>query len=142
MRTHRQADTETFVEVIRSAGVVSLSNSGVTSEQLLCPANSESQRVTITRVTVAPGARSPRHTHAQSEQIRVALHGDARLLLGGSTTEPFHAGDVVPFVEGDVHGLENPGAEDFVYLAVTSPPIDFRPAYATTWRESAGNDAS
>ena len=84
------------MEIIRSADVVSLSNSGVTSEQLLCPKNSRSHRVTITRVTVAPGARNPRHAHAQSEQAWVALHGSARLLLDGSTTEPFHEGDVVP----------------------------------------------
>ena len=71
----------------------------------------------------------------------MALHGSARLLLDGSTTEPFHEGDVVRFVEGDVHGLENPGAEEFVYLAVTSPPIDLRAAYAADWRKSAGNDA-
>ena len=129
------------MEIIRSADVVSLSNSGVTSEQLLCPKNSRSHRVTITRVTVAPGATNPRHAHAQSEQAWVALHGNARLLLGGSRTESFQEGDVVRFVEGDVHGLENPGAKDFVYLAVTSPPIDLRAAYAADWRASAGNDA-
>jgi quercetin dioxygenase-like cupin family protein len=54
----------------------------------------------------------------------------ARLLLEGSAVESFGEGDTVRFSEGDVHGLENPGPESFVYLAVTSPPINFRSAYA------------
>jgi len=118
------------MEMIRRNEVLTLANRGVTSEQLLFPENSRSSRVTITRVTVSPGATQPRHKHAQSEQIWVALRGTARLLLDGSAVESFGEGDTVRFSEGDVHGLENSGAESFVYLAVTSPPINFRPAYA------------
>ena len=33
------------------------------------------------------------------------------------------------FAEGDVHGFESTGAEPFVYIAVTSPPIKFNYAY-------------
>lgn len=130
------------MEIVRRATVVSLSNSGVTSEQLLSPENSRSERVTVTRVTVAPGARSPRHVHASSEQVWVALRGEARLLLEGSTIEMFSEGDVVRFSEGDVHGVENLSGEEFVYLSVTSPPINFRAAYAADWRESGGSHAS
>jgi quercetin dioxygenase-like cupin family protein len=128
--------------MIRQADVVSLSNAGLTSEQLLFPENSRSQRVTLTRVTVAPGAKNPRHAHPHSEQIWVALRGSARLLLEGSRTEAFGVGDVVRFVEGDVHGLENLGAEDFVYFSVTSPPINFRVAYSADWRESEGSSGA
>lgn len=77
-----------------------------------------------------PGGSQPRHAHAQSEQIWVALSGAARLLLAGSAVESFAEGDIARFAEGDVHGIENAGPENFVYLAVTSPPIDFRSAYA------------
>ena len=94
------------------------------------PKTRRSTRVTVTRVTVPLGATQPRHAHANSEQIWVALRGNARLLLEGSAVETFGEGDVVRFSAGDVHGLENSGAESFVYLAVTSPPINFRPAYA------------
>lgn len=118
------------MEMIRRDEVVSLTKSGVTSEQLLFPENSHSTRVTVTRVTVSPGATQPRHAHPQSEQIWVALRGTARLLLEGSAAEPFGEGDIVRFIEGDVHGVENSGAESFVYLSVTSPPINFRSAYA------------
>jgi quercetin dioxygenase-like cupin family protein len=128
------------VEIIRRTETTSFVNGGVTSEQLLFPENSQSQRVTITRVTVAPGARSPRHTHAASEQVWVALRGSGILLLEGATTAPFAEGDVVRFAEGDVHGIENTGSVEFIYVSVTSPPINFRGAYATIWQ--AGSDSA
>jgi quercetin dioxygenase-like cupin family protein len=122
------------MEIIRRADVQSLVNGDVVSEQLLFPENSKSERVTVTRVTFAPGAKSPRHTHPESEQVMVALRGTGTLLLAGSTTAPFSEGDVVRFSDGDVHGFENTGRSEFVYLAVTSPPINFRNAYAKDWR--------
>ena len=118
------------MEIIRRAEITSFTKAGLTSEQLLFPENSESRRVTLTRVTVAPGARNSPHAHAASEQIWVALRGSGVLLLGGAATAPFAEGDVVRFADGDVHGLENTGPGEFVYLSVTSPPINFRGAYA------------
>jgi quercetin dioxygenase-like cupin family protein len=129
------------VEIIRSTEIASFANGGVTSEQLLFPENSQSQRVTITRVTIAPGARNPPHAHAASEQVWVALRGSGILLLGGAITAPFAEGDVVRFAEGDVHGFENTGTVEFEYLSVTSPPINFRGAYATDWQAGSNNAA-
>jgi quercetin dioxygenase-like cupin family protein len=127
------------VEIIHPTEIASFANGGVTSEQLLFPENS--QRVTITRVTIAPGARNPPHAHVASEQVWVALRGSGNLLLGGAITAPFAEGDVVRFAEGDVHGFENTGTVEFVYLSVTSPPINFRGAYATDWQAGSNNAA-
>ena len=129
------------MEIIRRTEVASFANGGVTSEQLLFPENSASQRITITRVTIAPGAKNPPHVHAASEQVWVALRGSGVLLLGGATTAPFAEGDVVRFAEGDVHGFENTGSVEFVYLSVTSPPLNFRAAYAADWQGSNNNAA-
>ena len=129
------------MEIIHPTEIASFANGGVTSEQLLFPENSQSQRVTITRVTIAPGARNPPHAHAASEQVWVALRGSGNLLLGGAITAPFAEGDVVRFAEGDVHGFENTGTVEFVYLSVTSPPINFRGAYATDWQAGSNNAA-
>jgi quercetin dioxygenase-like cupin family protein len=104
-------------------------NPGVTSVQIVSPHNSRSERVTITRVTVAPGASQPRHAHAGSEQIWIALEGKATLLLADDETRAFGAGEAARFADGDQHGVENGGADPFVYLSVTSPPIDFAPVY-------------
>ena len=107
-----------------------LANPGVVSVQILSPHNSKSERVTITQVTVQPGSGQPRHSHPTSEQIWMALEGTATLLLAEGTTKPIIKGDAVRFTEGDVHGVENSGTAPFVYLAVTSPPLNFDHAYA------------
>ena len=122
------------MEIIRAAAIPTLSNSGVTSQQLLFPENSSSARVTITRVTVAPGARNPPHRHASSEQVWVALRGSGQLLLENGETVTFSAGDVVRFADNDLHGFENTGGSEFEYLSVTSPPVNFRGAYAKEWK--------
>jgi quercetin dioxygenase-like cupin family protein len=122
------------MEIIREADAALLSNSGVSSRQLVSPENSRSERVTITRVSMVPGARNPPHRHISSEQIWVALSGSGTLLLENGETMPFKAGDVARFADNDLHGLENTGDVDFEYIAVTSPPVNFRGAYAKDWK--------
>jgi len=116
------------MEIVRKSSITTLSNSGVQSEQLLFPENSSSRRVTITRVTVEPKAVNPPHRHPASEQIWVALEGNGILLLDHERTEPFSAGDVVRFADGDLHGFCNASNVPFVYLSVTAPPVNFREA--------------
>lgn len=106
-----------------------LSNPGVESVQMLSPHNSTSTRVTITSVTVAPGAEQPRHQHEASEQIWIAVAGNGTLLLQDLSTKSFEQGQVVRFEDGDVHGFKNTGQVPFVYISITSPPIDFSYAY-------------
>jgi quercetin dioxygenase-like cupin family protein len=117
------------MELLSEGDFTLLSNPGVASLQLLSPHNSQSKRVTITRVTVEPGAEQPPHRHSASEQIWLALEGSGELLLGEGKTAPFKHGQVARFADGDVHGFRNTGAQRFVYLSVTSPPINFDYAY-------------
>jgi len=121
------------MELIRGIQIRSFSNSGVTSRQLLFPENSSSERMTITRVTVEPGARNPPHRHPTSEQVWVALRGSGRLLLDDGRTESFSAGDIARFEDGELHGFENTGEDEFEYISVTSPPLNFRQAYERDW---------
>ncbi len=106
-----------------------LRNPGVTSMQIVSPHNSDSTRVTITRVTMEPGATQPRHRHQSSEQIWVALEGAGTLLLAEGASRSFRTGEVARFADGDIHGFTNTGEAPFVYLSVTSPPINFDYAY-------------
>jgi len=117
------------MEFLTEAQFKRLANAGVMSLQLVSSHNSGSARVTITRVTVAPGAVQPRHAHQRSEQVWIALAGAGTLLLGNGESRPITAGEVARFADGDVHGLDNTGAEPFVYLAVTAPPINSDYAY-------------
>ena len=117
------------MEYLNQKEIKKLSNPGVISKQLLNPENSESTRVPNTEVHLEAGACQPRHIHDTSEQIWYALQGDGLLLLANDETMEFHAGDVVRFADRDVHGLLNQSDKEFIYLSVTSPPINFSYAY-------------
>lgn len=117
------------MEFINADTITELSNPGVVSRQLLNPDNSESTRVTITEVHLEVGACQPRHSHEASEQIWYAVKGSGKLLLANEMTKQFRAGDVVRFADKDIHGLLNDGDEEFVYVSVTAPPINFGYAY-------------
>ena len=129
------------MELIRAGQIQAFSNSGVTSRQLLFPENSSSTRLTITRVTVKPGARNPPHRHPASEQVWIALRGEGRLQLEAGRSEAFAEGDVVRFEDGDLHGFKNTGEQEFEYLSVTSPPVNFRAAYEKNWTGKEKDDA-
>ena len=117
------------MEFINSENIKELSNPGVVSRQLINPENSESERVTITEVHLEVGAIQPRHKHDSSEQIWYAIQGTGKLLLADDKEMIFTTGDVVRFADNDIHGLLNDGDAEFVYISVTSPPIDFGSAY-------------
>ena len=117
------------MEFINSESIKEFSNPGVVSRQLINPENSKSERVTITEVHLEVGASQPRHKHDTSEQIWYAIQGSGKLLLADDKEMIFKAGDVVRFAENDIHGLLNDGYTEFVYISVTSPPIDFGYAY-------------
>jgi quercetin dioxygenase-like cupin family protein len=118
------------VEHLKPEQFVTLANPGVTSTQILSPHNSQSSRITITRVVVDAGAVQPRHTHSSSEQIWYAQAGSGLLLLANGRTQAICAGEVVRFAENEVHGFENTGVGAFEYLSITAPPVDFGYAYA------------
>ena len=128
------------MELIRAADVRVFSNSGVTSRQLVFPENSSSMRLTITRVIVKPGRKNPPHRHPESEQVWIALRGSGELHLEAGRILQFTEGDIVRFEDGDLHGFENTGGSDFEYISVTSPPINFRTAYAKNWSASTNNE--
>ena len=120
---------ETQWNLSNKENIKNLSNPGVISRQILNPENSKGERVTITEVHLEPSAIQPRHTHEASEQIWYAVKGKGILLLADDEEKDFLAGDVARFAEGDVHGLRNDSNEEFIYISVTSPPINFGYAY-------------
>lgn len=56
------------MEFIKKESIKNLKNSGVISKQLLSPANSESDSVTITEVHLEPKAMQNRHSHKFSDK--------------------------------------------------------------------------
>src|SRR5579884_3568209 len=108
------------IQRLSTRHVTVLKNPGKRSKQLVWPRNAPEASMTITRVTIEPGAVSRRHAHAKSEQIWIVERGFGVLLM---------AGDIVRTPPGETHGVRNTGSEPLVYLAITSPPEDFTSAY-------------
>jgi quercetin dioxygenase-like cupin family protein len=117
------------IQRLSAADFTTLENSGFRSLQIVWPKNSPNACVTITRVTMEPGATSARHVHPVSEQVWLIEQGSALLLMADGQTDGLRVGDVVRTPAGTIHGVANTGGEPFVYLAVTTPPQDFSPAY-------------
>lgn len=117
------------MDFISKDSIAEFENPGVTSRQLINPDNSKSEKVTVTEVHLKPGATQCRHSHDFSEQIWYALKGKGQLLLADNEERIFEVGDVVRFEQNDIHGLYNDSDEEFVYISVTAPPIDFSYAY-------------
>ena len=109
-----------------------LEKAGIELAQIISVHNAPEALVTITRVTMEPGAISARHRHPHSEQIWLVERGTATLLLDAEQVAEIGAGDVIRTSPGEVHGVTNTGSEPFVYLAVTTPPQDFTSAYLRT----------
>jgi quercetin dioxygenase-like cupin family protein len=122
------------IQHFSAADFTTLLNPGVRSVQIVWPENEPEARVTITRVTMEPGAVSARHAHPVSEQIWLIEQGSAELLKADGDTEVLRAGDVVRTPAGMIHGVANTGDEPFIYLAVTTPPQDFTASYKTQHR--------
>jgi quercetin dioxygenase-like cupin family protein len=117
------------IQRLSEADSTTLENPGVRSLQIVWPNNAPEARVTITRVTMQPGATSARHAHSVSEQIWLVEQGNALLLMADDETDKLRAGDVVRTPPGTIHGVANTGGEPFVYLAVTTPPQHFSTDY-------------
>lgn len=117
------------IQRLSATDFTTLQNSGFRSLQIVWPNNAPEARVTITRVSMEPGATSARHVHPVSEQIWLIERGSALLLMDDGQTDGLRAGDVVRTPAGTIHGVTNTSSEPFVYLAVTTPPQDFTPAY-------------
>src|SRR5690242_3531807 len=109
----------TSVEYLTHNEFKLLTNPGVVSLQLLSPHNSRSTRVTVTRVTIEPGAMQTPHHHDTAEQIWLALSGAGTLFLAGDKTLQLGQGEVVRFADGEIHGFHNTSNEPFVYISIT-----------------------
>ncbi len=117
------------IQRLTVSAATTLHHPGKDSVQLIWPETAPEARITMTRVTMAPGAVSERHSHAEAEQTWIVEAGTATLLLTDTAREEMRTGDIIRTPPGVVHGIENTGTEPFVYLTVTTPPEDMTKFY-------------
>jgi mannose-6-phosphate isomerase-like protein (cupin superfamily) len=129
-RNDEQQENCMPIQRLSARDVTVLKNPGKDSEQLVWHRNAPEAAMTITRVTMQPGAVSTLHAHANSEQVWLIECGAGTLLMDGGAQADVKAGDIVRTPAGEAHGVLNSGGEPLVYLAVTVPPEDFTKRYA------------
>jgi quercetin dioxygenase-like cupin family protein len=117
------------VQIFPADKAVVLRNPGKDSVQLLSVDNAPESKVTITSVTMAPGAVSDRHSHPISEQIWIVQKGTGTLLLDSGAIQEIHAGDVIRTPPKTTHGVKNTGSGSFEYISITTPPEDMTHFY-------------
>ncbi|GJD52163.1 hypothetical protein OPKNFCMD_4925 [Methylobacterium crusticola] len=118
------------VQILSTEDAVVLRNPGKDSAQIVWPENAPDSHVTITRVTMQPGALSERHSHPRSEQIWIVERGRATLLLSDGKTKEVKQGDVIRTPPGATHGVENTTDGIFIYLTMTTPPENMSGFYS------------
>ncbi|MCW1411251.1 cupin domain-containing protein [Rhizobium sp. 1AS11] len=122
-------ETNLPVQILSIDKSVVLKNPGKDSAQLLWPENSPEAQVTITKVTMQPGAISERHSHAISEQTWLIEQGEGTMLLADDQTAPVKAGELVRTPPRVVHGIKNTGSGILVYISITTPPENMTKFY-------------
>jgi mannose-6-phosphate isomerase-like protein (cupin superfamily) len=77
--------------------------------------------LTITRVTVEPGASQIHHSH-DPEQVYVLVAGEGEMTVGDER-RTVAAGDCVHIPPNTSHGIENTGSEPLEYVSAATPAI-------------------
>jgi quercetin dioxygenase-like cupin family protein len=80
------------------------------------------EQVLLCRVSYAPGATVPRHSHAYTEQVMFVLEGELEMTVG-SETRFLRAGDVVVVNRGIDHELHSERGCAF-FEALSPVPLD------------------
>ncbi|SFO43205.1 cupin domain-containing protein [Sphingomonas sp. OK281] len=117
------------IDVININAAVLYRNPGKYSLQILSPDNAPEAKVTITRVTMAPGALSTMHSHDHAEQIWIIEQGEGTVLLADGMSSVVSAGQLVRTPPRTEHGLKNIGKIELVYLSITTPPENMAKFY-------------
>jgi len=81
-----------------------------------------SEALSVIEERMPPGASEVRHAHEHSEQFFYVLLGDGRMEIDGEMVE-LTRNQGVRIEPGAMHRISNPGANELVFLVVSTPPV-------------------
>lgn len=97
-----------------------ITKDGSQIRELMHPAQHGNRRQSLAEATVAPGARTQLHRHAQTEELYHVTAGCGLMTLG-DTCFKVGAGDTVLIAPGTPHCIEATGLEPLRILCCCSP---------------------
>ncbi len=86
------------------------------------------RNLVVTWVEVAPGGEQRPHSHAESEQAYVIVHGQGRMTVADEQRDVAE-GDLVLIPPTAEHAIANTGNETLVYVSAASPPESMAALY-------------
>ena len=89
--------------------------------------NSEITRCSLAEETLPPGCAVTRHRHREIEEIYYVLSGAGVMTVGDQSRE-VSSGDAIYIPRGQVHSLNNTGAEAIKLLLVCGPAFFYEDA--------------
>lgn len=96
---------------------------GALSKPLVMPETAGSHHIDYRISMYQPMARVELHKHRVQEQVYHVLEGEGLMEIAGKR-QVVRRHDVIFLPPGVEHAIENTGAEDLVFLVVTSPVTD------------------
>ena len=93
---------------------------GSTIRELLNGANSPLMNQSLAEATLAPGQKTARHFHPQSEEIYFVLSGSGAIEIENQM-RAVNAGDAIAIAAGAPHCIENDGASELRFLCCCAP---------------------
>lgn len=97
-----------------------LTKDGSEIRELMHPAVHGNRRQSLAEATLAPGARTHLHRHAQTEELYHVTAGSGLMTLGDARFK-VSPGDTVLIAPGTPHCIEATGAEPLRILCCCSP---------------------
>ncbi len=84
-------------------------------QYLINAQNGGSDKLTVGRTVLPPGARHDRHLHPHADEFLVVMSGSGEIYTN-TGREPSGAGDVIFTPRGNWHGFINTGDEDVLLI--------------------------
>ena len=89
----------------------------ITIKHLLTPAEMDGKCLMFAQVTIPPGAAIGVHAHNGNTETYHILSGEA-LYNDNGVEKKIGAGTTTFCPDGEVHGIENIGADDLIFMAL------------------------
>jgi mannose-6-phosphate isomerase-like protein (cupin superfamily) len=97
------------------------------------------RNLSVTWISVPPGASQSLHSQEQSEQAYVVVRGSGSMSVAGDT-EQVGEGDLILVPPATDHSVANDGDSELACVSIQSPPVAAAELYSDQLAEVAGYD--
>jgi mannose-6-phosphate isomerase-like protein (cupin superfamily) len=97
------------------------------------------RNLSVTWISVPPGASQSLHSQEQSEQVYVVVRGSGAMSVAGDTQQ-VGEGDLILVPPATDHSVLNDGDSELACVSIQSPPVAAAELYSDQLAEVAGYD--